>query len=203
MAFIELNDICKELYSNSTHHITARSVNLEDMEKWLTDSGKTARASYSTAVKYGETKEYKGSNSYTPDIYGKTEDESANYYSEPTTNTYTPASGTATADNTLNAKQTYYNIPINQTNYGDGAKVLSSSNYYWVAARYVSCNSNGANFGLRFANSYMYGAYLFYSDSSTNSSNYRLRPVVSLGSDVQITPSTGTNSASNKHTIDW
>ena len=129
-----LNDICKELYSNSTHHITARSVNLEDMEKWLTDSGKTARASYSNAVKYGETKEYKGSNSYTPDIYGKTEDESANYYSEPTTNTYTPASGTATADNTLNAKQTYYNIPINQTNYGDGAKVLSSSNYYWVVS---------------------------------------------------------------------
>ena len=198
-----LNDICKELYSNSTHHITARSVNLEDMEKWLTDSGKTARASYSTAVKYGETKEYKGSNSYTPDIYGKTEDESANYYSEPTTNTYTPASGTATADNTLNAKQTYYNIPINQTNYGDGAKVLSSSNYYWVAARYVNCSSGSASFGLRYAGSSMRGNFMFYSDSSTYYGYYRLRPVVSLGSDVQITPSTGTNSASNKHTIDW
>ena len=198
-----LNDICKELYSNSTHHITARSVNLEDMEKWLTDSGKTARASYSNAVKYGETKEYKGSNSYTPDIYGKTEDESANYYSEPTTNTYTPASGTATADNTLNAKQTYYNIPINQTNYGDGAKVLSSSNYYWVAARCVSCLSSSASFGLRGANSSMFGCSVFFSNSSTNSFSYRLRPVVSLGSDVQITPSTGTNSASNKHTIDW
>ncbi len=198
-----LNDICKELYSNSTHHITARSVNLEDMEKWLTDSGKTARASYSTAVKYGETKEYKGSNSYTPDIYGKTEDESANYYSEPTTNTYTPASGTATADNTLNAKQTYYNIPINQTNYGDGAKVLSSSNYYWVAARYVICYSSNAYFGLRSASSNMDGYYMFNSNSNTISYYYRLRPVVSLGSDVQITPSTGTNSASNKHTIDW
>ena len=198
-----LNDICKELYSNSTHHITARSVNLEDMEKWLTDSGKTARASYSTAVKYGETKEYKGSNSYTPDIYGKTEDESANYYSEPTTNTYTPASGTATADNTLNAKQTYYNIPINQTNYGDGAKVLSSSNYYWVAARYVVCNSNYATFGLRYARSSMNGNDMFYSGSGTYNYSFRLRPVVSLGSDVQITPSTGTNSASNKHTIDW
>ena len=198
-----LNDICEELYSNSTHHITARSVNLEDMEKWLTDSGKTARASYSNAVKYGETKEYKGSNSYTPDIYGKTEDESANYYSEPTTNTYTPASGTATADNTLNAKQTYYNIPINQTNYGDGAKVLSSSNYYWVAARYVGCNSSIAGFGLRYARSSMFGDCMFYSGSSTNYSGNRLRPVVSLGSDVQITPSTGTNSASNKHTIDW
>ena len=198
-----LNDICKELYSNSTHHITARSVNLEDMEKWLTDSGKTARASYSTAVKYGETKEYKGSNSYTPDIYGKTEDESANYYSEPTTNTYTPASGTATADNTLNAKQTYYSISINPTNYGDGAKVLSSANYYWVAARYVNCNSSIANFGLRYARSSMFGDCMFYSGSSTNYSGNRLRPVVSLGSDVQITPSTGTNSASNKHTIDW
>ena len=198
-----LNDICKELYSNSTHHITARSVNLEDMEKWLTDSGKTARASYSNAVKYGEPKEYTGSNSYTPDIYGKTEDESANYYSEPTTNTYTPASGTATADNTLNAKQTYYNIPINQTNYGDGAKVLSSSNYYWVAARYVNCYSSYADFGLRIANSGMDGSDMFYSDSYTASDGDRLRPVVSLGSDVQITPSTGTNSASNKHTIDW
>ena len=198
-----LNDICKELYSNSTHHITARSVNLEDMEKWLTDSGKTARASYSTAVKYGETKEYKGSNSYTPDIYGKTEDESANYYSEPTTNTYTPASGTATADNTLNAKQTYYNIPINQTNYGDGAKVLSSSNYYWVAARCVNCYSSNAYFGLRYAGSVMSGTSMFYSYSKSYSGYYRLRPVVSLGSDVQITPSTGTNSASNKHTIDW
>ena len=125
-----LNDICKELYSNSTHHITARSVNLEDMEKWLTTSGQKARADYSNAVKYGGTKEYTGINSYTPDIYGKTEDESANYYSEPTTNTYTPASGTATADNTLNAKQTCYYTPIDQTNYGDGEKVLSSSNTY-------------------------------------------------------------------------
>ncbi len=44
---------------------------------------------------------------------------------------------------------------------------------------------------------------MFYSGSSTNYSGNRLRPVVSLGSDVQITPSTGTNSASNKHTIDW
>ena len=198
-----LNDICKELYSNSTHHITARSVNLEDMEKWLTDSGKTARASYSNAVKYGETKEYKGSNSYTPDIYGKTEDESANYYSEPTTNTYTPASGTATADNTLNAKQTYYGISINSTNYGDGAKVLSSSNYYWVAARFVNCNSGYAYFGLRGADSSMNGYDMFYSYSDTYGNYDRLRPVVSLGSDVQITPSTGTNSASNKHTIDW
>ena len=204
-----LNDICKELYSNSTHHITARSVNLDDMEKWLTPDGKNERANSSNAVKYGETKEYKGSNSYTPDIYGKTEDENANYYSEPTTNTYTPASGTATADNTLNAKETHYFILINSTNYGDGAKVLRSSNSYWVAARYVTCRSDAAAFGLRYAFSNMSGQYLFVSNGNTNSyypSYYdyeRLRPVVSLGSDVQITPSTGTNGKDNPHTIDW
>ena len=49
----------------------------------------------------------------------------------------------------------------------------------------------------------MGGYNMFDSSSSTNSYGNRLRPVVSLGSDVQITPSTGTNSASNKHTIDW
>ena len=199
-----LNDICKDLYSNKEHNITARSVNLEDMEKWLTTSGQKARADYSNAVKYGKTKECTGSSSYTPDIYGKTEDESANYYSEPTTNTYTPASGTATADNTLNAKQTYYNISINSTNYGDGAKVLSSSNTYWVAARCVACDSSLAGFGLRFASSDMNGYGLFFSYHYTYFSNdNRLRPVVSLGSDVQITPSTGTNGPSNKHTIEW
>ena len=198
-----LNDICKDLYSNKEHNITARSVNLEDMEKWLTTSGQKARADYSDAVKYGETKEYKGSYSYRPDIYGRTEDENANYYSEPTTETYTPASGTATADNTLNAKQTYYHIPINQTNYGDGEKVLSSFSYFWVAARYVGCGSSYTFFGLRIAGGSVYGNSLFYSHISTNSYGLRLRPVVSLGSDVQITPSTGTNGPSNKHTIEW
>ena len=201
-----LNDICKELYSNSTHNITSRSVNLEDMEKWLTDSGKKARADYSNEakVKYGETKQYTGSYSYTPDIYGKTEDENANYYSEPTANTYTPASGKATNSDTLNAKQTYYKMSINPTNYGDGAKVLISSNYYWVAARFVNCFSNGASFGLRIASSSnMYGNHLFNSYDITAPNNKRLRPVVSLGSDVQITPSTEKNDESHKHTIEW
>ena len=191
-----LNDICEKLYSNTGKNVTARSVNLDDMEKWLTDAGKNARANYSNAVKYGETKTCTGSNAYRPDIYGKTENENDKYYSAPTTNTYT-------GSNTLDAKQTYYNISINSTNYGDGAKVLNNSNKYWVAARYVNCNSDYALFGLRVAYSRMNGYYMFISYGSTNYSNTRLRPVVSLRSDVQIIPSTGTNGADNPHTIDW
>ena len=198
-----LNDICEKLYSNTSKNVTARSVNLDDMEKWLTDAGKNARANYSNAVKYGETKTYTGGKAYIPDIYGKTENENDKYYSTPTTNTYTPESGKATASDTLDAKQTYYYISINSTNYGDGAKVLNNSNYYWVAARYVNCNSDNAYFGLRFAFRYMDGDNMFYSNNRTTNSYHRLRPVVSLRSDVQITPSTGTNGTDNPHTIDW
>ena len=43
-----MNDICKTLYSNSAHNITARSVNQDDMEKWLTDDVKDASGNVTT-----------------------------------------------------------------------------------------------------------------------------------------------------------
>ena len=196
-----INDICESLYSKKTKGITARSVNLEDFEKWLTTDGISARTSYKNVdnITYDTPKTYKGSYSYRPDIYGKTENESDKYYTTPTTNTY---SGGNSSD-TLDVKQTYYNISINSTNYGDGAKVLTASNYYWVASRCVYCNSSNADFGLRCADIYIDGSGMFDSSSYYNSNDYRLRPVVSLGSNIQITPSSGTNGSNNMHTINW
>ena len=194
-----MNDICESLYSKKSKGITARSVNLDDMEKWLTPDGIKARNNYSSAVKYGEPKTYTGHYSYRPDIVGKTENESDKYYTTPTTNTY---SGGNSSD-TLDVKQTYYNISINSTNYGDGAKVLTASNYYWVASRYVGCFSSYAYFGLRRADNYFSGSSVFSSSNGSNNSDYRLRPVVSLGSNIQITPSSGTNGSNNMHTINW
>ena len=191
-----LNDICKELYSNTTKGITARSVNLKDMESWLTDAGKTARNEYTNSnVKYGETKTYTGENSYTPDAYNSEEDENSNHYTSPTTETYTKLG-------TLNAKQTFYYIPIDETNYGEGAKVLSNSNLFWVAARCIYFRSDYANFGLRIANTYINGNLMFYSNNSSNNDNDRVRAVVSLGSSVQINANTG-DSPANAHTIEW
>ena len=191
-----LNDICKELYSNTTKGITARSVNLKDMESWLTDAGKTARNEYTNSnVKYGETKTYTGENSYTPDAYNSEEDENSNHYTSPTTETYTKLG-------TLNAKQTHYYIPIDETNYGEGAKVLSNSNSYWVAARDINCYSNNAYFGLRYANTNMRGNLVFFSNSNNDNAYYRVRAVVSLGSSVQINANTG-DSPANAHTIEW
>ena len=191
-----LNDICKELYSNTTKGVTARSVNLKDMEDWLTEAGKTARAKYSSGTAtYGETKTYKDNYSYAPNAYNSEEDENSNHYTSPTTETYTKLG-------TLNAKQTFYYIPIDETNYGEGAKVLSNSTLYWVAARYIYCNSDDANFGLRIAGTIMGGNLMFYSNSNSYSLSNRVRAVVSLGSSVQINANTG-ESPENAHTIEW
>ena len=212
-----LNDICEKLYSKTSEGITARSVNLEDMEKWLTDDvlnedgtvetkgGKTARAEYNNgAVVYGQTKTYKGSYVYKPDIYGKTENESDRYYSTPTDKTYTKEYGADGKTYTLEAKQTDYYMRINSTNYGDGAKVLATtSDYYWVASRYVRCDSYVAYFGLRGAGYRIGGIDLFFSSNDNYDSSSSLRPVVSLGSDIQVEKCSGTNSSSNMHTINW
>ena len=204
-----INDICEKLYSNTAKGIKARSINLEDMEKHLTDAGFTARNAYKNAVTYGTPKTYTSSKQY-PKLYAsqigagitstsvtkpdivKTIDpykESSKGYTTPTAET----SDTA-GDSGLTVTQTYYYIPINEANYGAAAAILANSNYYWVASRYVSTNSSNARFGLRFANTYMRGNIMFYSDGYSTYGNYRLRPLVSLSSSV-LTGEKDTNGA--------
>ncbi len=167
------------------------------MESWLTDAGKTARDKYtSQGIKYGENQTYTGGNSYTPDVYNLEEDENSNHYISPTTKTSTKLE-------TLNTKQTYYILLINEENYGDGAKVLNNSSSYWVAAHYVTCFSYYANFGLRDIHDGMNGgASMFNSNNRNGINNDHIRAVVSLGPDVKINVNTGDNPA-NAHTIEW
>ena len=240
-----MNDICKTLYSNSAHNITARSVNQDDMEKWLTDDvkdasgnvttkgGKTAKSeaiknqinSLTGGTDYIEsvdqtnnTVKYKKARSYYPILAGhengigidtdvKTDgiglsEENVKVNNTPlipTEQTYTQAT------NNLAVKQTYYNISINSTNYGAGAKALSNNTWFWVASRYVDCRSNGACFGLRSAAAYTSGHDMFDSyDSGGSGSCDSLRPVVTLRSDVLITPSsTASDENGTAHTINW
>ena len=240
-----MNDICKTLYSNSAHNITARSVNQDDMEKWLTDDvkdasgnvttkgGKTAKSesikSYISSLTGGtsyiesvdtanNTVKYKKARSYYPILAGhengvgintdiKTDgiglsEENVKVNNTPlipTEQTYTQAT------NNLAVKQTYYNISINSTNYGAGAKALSNNTWFWVASRYVDCRSNGACFGLRSAAAYTSGHDMFDSyDSGGSGSCDSLRPVVTLRSDVLITPSsTASDENGTAHTINW
>ena len=49
----------------------------------------------------------------------------------------------------------------------------------------MSPDSNGADFGLRYANAYTYGSDVFDSNNGFNTSgSYGLRPVVSLSSSI-------------------
>ena len=238
-----MNDICKTLYSNGAHNITARSVNQDDMEKWLTDDvkdasgnvttkgGKTARSESIKSIinglsggtdyiesldKTNNTVKYK-MNSYYPILAGhengigidtdvKTDGIGASEENVKVNNTpLVPTEQTYTqATNNLTVKQTYYGIKINSTNYGAGAKALSNGTSYWVASRYVSCSSDYANFGLRKVDTYMYREVMFMSDSRGSGTCSSLRPVVTLGSDVQITPSsTASIYTGTPHHINW
>ena len=158
-----LDDMCAHLYSNSSLGVTARSIDLVDMERHLTtgeNGGIAARNAYkssSTNTVYGSTYKYETNRQY-PKLYaheigqgiGVTDgstiqqptldgsvldpyNESSKYYTAPTTDT------SDTADTALTVTQTYYYIPINEANYGPAAAVLSNSSSYWVASRCVLC----------------------------------------------------------------
>ena len=202
-----MNEICKAQYSNKSLGVNARSINLLDMEKHLTAAGIAARNAYkdsSDTAKYGTTKTYTSNTKY-PSLYAGQkgagvdvaeanastivqpditkgndpyEESKAIATTEPTTD---KTSGTG---NPLTVTQTYYNISINSTNYGDAASVLSNSNKFWVASRDVGTYSDTANFGLRYAYTVTDGDYMFNSSGSTGNISVRLRPVVSLSSSL-------------------
>ena len=204
-----MNEICKAQYSNKTLGVNARSINLLDMEKQLTAAGIKSRNEYnkgsSTYAQYGTTKTYTSNTKY-PSLYANqkgagpniTEAEASKKITQPdTTKGNDPyeeskpiATTEPTTDNTsgtgspLTVTQTYYYIPINDTNYGAASSILANGTPFWVAARYVITYSGLAYFGLRDANTNTYGYDMFNSRGSTYGYGCALRPVVSLPSSL-------------------
>ena len=204
-----MNEICKAQYSNKTLGVNARSINLLDMEKQLTAAGIKSRNEYnkgsSTYAQYGTTKTYTSNTKY-PSLYANQkgagpnikEAEASKKITQPdTTKGNDPyeeskpiATTEPTTDNTsgtgspLTVTQTYYYIPINDTNYGAASSILANGTPFWVAARYVTTISDRAGFGLRFALTSSYGYDMFLSDGYTGGYGFALRPVVSLPSSL-------------------
>ena len=200
-----MNEICKAQYSNKTLGVNARSINLLDMEKHLTSPGITARNAYqydSSTAKYGTTKTYPSNTKY-PSLYANQKGAGPNVssitpsditkgndpYEEskpivPKGTTEPTNDSTYGTGRPLTVTQTYYNISINDTNYGTASTVLANGTPFWVAARYVGTYSDYADFGLRFASTSTYGCDMFDSDGSTYGHDYALRPVVSLPSSL-------------------
>ena len=207
-----MNEICKAQYSNKTLGVEARSINLLDMEKHLTPTGIKSRNEYnkgsSTDAQYRTTKTYTSSTKY-PSLYANQKGAGPNItaanastisqpditrgndpYEEskaivPKGTTEPTTSSTYGTGSPLTVTQTYYHIPINDTNYGTASSVLANGTQFWVASRYVTASSDGAYyncayFGLRRGGTYNNGYYMFDSNGHANKYSDRLRPVVSL-----------------------
>ena len=204
-----MNEICKAQYSNKTLGVNARSINLLDMEKQLTAAGIKSRNEYnkgsSTYAQYGTTNTYTSNTKY-PSLYANQKGAGPNITaadasakitqpktdagndpyeeSKPIATTEPTTDNTSGTGSPLTVTQTHYYIPINDTNYGTASSILANSTPFWVAARYVSTISGGANFGLRYAGTNTDGCYMFYSHGYTNGHDCALRPVVSLPSSL-------------------
>ncbi len=202
-----MDKICEALYSNNRRGIKARSIDLLDMEKHLTPIGIKSRNENDATdmyAQYGTTKTFPIYTKY-PSLYAGQKGAGVNVAKENASTIVQPditkgndpyeeskaiATTEPTTDNTsgtgnpLTVTQTYYNIPISDPSYGYAGSVLSNSNYFWVASRYVKTNSSYVSFGLRLAGIYTRGYYLFDSNDNTYSYAYPLRPVVSLPSSL-------------------
>ena len=204
-----MNEICKAQYSNKTLGVEARNINLLDMEKHLTPTGIKSRNEYnkgsSTYAQYGTTKTYTSNTKY-PSLYANQKGAGPNIKeaeaskkitqpdttkgndpyeeSKPIATTEPTTDNTSGTGNPLTVTQTYYNIAIDNTNYGTASSILANSTPFWVAARYVDAFSGNAYFGLRYAYTATGGYIMFYSYGNTSGHRYALRPVVSLPSSL-------------------
>ena len=204
-----MNEICKAQYSNKTLGVNARSINLLDMEKQLTAAGIKSRNEYnkgsSTYAQYGTTKTYTSNTKY-PSLYANQKGAGPNIKeaeaskkitqpdttkgndpyeeSKPIATTEPTTDNTSGTGNPLTVTQTYYNIAIDNTNYGTASSILANSTPFWVAARYVYAVSDSARFGLRLARTFTSGFGVFNSCGDSRGLGYALRPVVSLPSSL-------------------
>jgi len=95
----------------------------------------------------------------------------------------------------LTCTQTYYYMSSPSSYFDDSnfySMIFGTGTYFWLASRCVDCLSYSsiAYFGLRYvSSSYLDGNHLFYLSGNFD---YRLGPVVSLGSGVQIKSGEGT-----------
>lgn len=155
-----INDICKALYSNSSLGLTARSIDLKDIESQMNETGIAARDAYNNeGVTYGKTKTYTGSYTNYPNLYAQ---ENGSGIDTTVTKTdgigvsddgYTsPTDETSTKATNLTVTQNLYilSMPANYFKDNNGSSsivrdMLCNTSYY-LASRYAACFSTYAVF---------------------------------------------------------
>lgn len=206
-----LNDACNSLYGNAAKGIKARSLNIEDIEKYMTEEAVKSAHEYNNAAKYGEqvSSAYTYSKRY-PIMYAKENLSVINGGSkkedgigmseqtelvEKTENEATD--GEITTATSIQPYQTYwykdnrfmqtaFKTATNGTKYYDLIIPKGSSTRYWLASRCVNTNSSYyCDFIVRGVGRGDVGAIAMYdSNVGASDSSRALFPAVSLSSDL-------------------
>ena len=195
-----LNNMCNELYGKGEHATGARSLNVEDINK-LGNYDPTTYSGYGDIYTYrfptsGDYMQYKRTKADGTLVKDWTNITGSSYQKFKV-----PGEKTISADNrddtgrSLEYTYYYYTIAdkVKQIT-SDGKKMSdiisngtgSSAVYQWLASRCVDCGSRIAGFNVRYVYSYVsnYGPYGSYGGSGSYGN--RVRPVVSLESNIQL-----------------
>ncbi len=206
-----LNDACSSLYGNTSKGITARSLNIEDIEKYMTPEALKSAHEYANTAKYGEqvSSAYTTANSQYPVMYAKENlsfindgpkkenglgmSEQTNFI-EKTENGATD--GKITTATSIRPYQTHwyksnsdmqtaFKTATNGTKYYDFIMPKGSNTYYWLASRCVATYSSNCNFSVRDVYGGSVNADRMYSSGGVaDDYGLALFPVVSLNSEL-------------------
>ena len=164
-----LNEACSSLYGNSSKGIEARSMNIEDIEKYMTTEALGEAHEYANGAKYGEQvgSAYSSGNSYYPAIYEKEKlsviNGNKNTEGIEMSEQESWETGGYKQGSSIQPYQTYwyknssfmstaFEVAENGTSYYSLIMPKGTSSTYWLASRCVNTYSSGCNFNLRFVN---------------------------------------------------
>ena len=206
-----LNDACSSLYGNSEKGITARSINIEDIEKYMTDTALTEAHNYTNTdsnTKYGNqvSSAYITNKNY-PAIYAQERlsvidgeengDTRLDLSKQDTFIERTEGTnGAITTATSIQPYQTYWykDATFMSTafkDYKEGANYYNLimprgiSTTYWAASRCTDPYSSDCDFAVRLIYSGNVGAnYMYDSYSNTHNASRALFPIVTLNSSI-------------------
>ena len=210
---IDYEDITSHMIDGVEGTSSSNSTGLKKISKYQSEQvGALSKGTYIDSIDPStNTVTYKGGRTSHPTSYFDVKDNESDPYYDTEDNPIDINSSTngrvATADKpaTLPVKYTYYYGTISSSDFENSnahSVIFGTGTIYWLASRCVRCDSIFTCFDLRIVDSSdLSGSDVFISYDRASSNPYQVSPVVTLGSNVQVTKCTGANSKSNRHTV--
>ena len=192
-----LNDVCSSLYGNTSKGITARSLNIEDIEKYMLEAKVEEAHSYTNAAKYGnQVSSAYTSNKYYPVVYAEEKlsvingnkkttglgmSEQTNFIEK---NANSATDGRLYASTSIQPYQTYWykDNAYMQTAFrtAEGGVnyynlLINTSRNYWLASRCVNTSSSYCDFYMRTVGGGSVSAYYMCTARAAASTTAHLR----------------------------